>query len=373
MRETILILTAAVILAFIGCGGQDGKSTLESGTKAEDAADDNKENTADADDGKLAVVREETTAEVYNTVGEFVPTEEISVSAQVGGKVFKMLVEVGDEVEDNDVVAEIDREDYELQLENAKAQLAVAEAGLNGARSEYQRKEQLYKEDPPAIPKSAFELVQTQLELAEAQYNAAQVAVSMAEKQLRDTAVRAALKEAVIGGGEQHIRGIVSMRKASAGEFVGPGQELVRIIVIRPIKMRFSVPERYATDITEGSSVKARLRAYPDRVFEGSVSRIDPTVDPATRTLSLEAEFENRDEALRPGFFAECDLELAGTRTYFLVPNEALHVNDGRTEVLVVPPEGGEPARVPVTLVERLGSVSRILGPLEAGRKVRLR
>jgi membrane fusion protein (multidrug efflux system) len=373
MRGIILISIIVLMTALFGCGGGGGKSTLESGTPVEASSIDKPNETGSADDGKIATVEAVTSAEEYNTVGEFVAQEEISLSTKVGGTVLRVNVDVGDVVTDGDIIAQIDKEDYRLRLDSAKAQLNVAEAGLNSAKREFARKERLFREDPPAIPESAYELVKTQLEMAEAQFNSAKVAVQIAQKAMNDTDVKAEITGTVGKGKGTKVKGVVSERRIVAGEHAASGAVLLKMIIIQPIKMKFSVPERFAADISKGSPVSAKLRAFPERDFSGSVSLVNPTVDPATRTLLLEAEFANEEAIIKPGFFAECKLTLARTTTYYLVPNEALHISDGRTEVMVVPEGGGDPVAVQVTLVERLGSRSKLVGPLQGGMKVTLR
>jgi RND family efflux transporter MFP subunit len=373
MRGMILILTVVLMSALFGCGGGDGKSTLETGAPVKASSVVNSEEPESAGSENTATVEAVTSAEIYNTVGEFVAQEEISLSNKVGGTVLKVNMDVGDVVTEGDVIAQIDKEDYRLRLDSANAQLKVAEASLNSARREFARKEKLFREDPPAITESAYELVKTQLEMAEAQFNSAKVAVQIAEKALNDTDVKAEITGTVGKARGSKVKGVVSERRISAGEFAASGAVLLKIIIIQPIKMKFAVPERYAADISKGSPVSAKLRAFPELDFSGSVSRVNPTVDPATRTLPLEAEFANEEAVIKPGFFAECKLTLARTTTYYLVPNEALHISDGRTEVMVVPEGGGEPVPVQVTLVDRLGSKSELIGPLKGGWKVTLR
>ena len=362
MISKMIVAAALSLFVFLmgGCGQAENRITLDSGEAiAAASAESDPRPQQNSGQQEYAIVRALETSSVHKAVGSFVAKEEVNVSSNVGGTVTSLPVDVGDVVTTKTLIAQIDREDYEIRLESANAQVAVAEAGLNNARSEFERKKQLFEDG--AIPPSTFDLVKTQLELAEAQFNSAKVAVKAADKALRDTTVK------------PPVGGVVSRRLVSEGEFAGSGKTLVVISIVKPIKMQFSVPERFAAEIIKGSDVTARLRAYPERTFSGKITRISPTLDPLTRTLPLEAEFANGDGLLKPGFFAECDLQLSGSRTYYLVPNEALHVRDGSTELLVAPEGGGDPEPVAVTLIERLGDNSKIIGPLEDGQRVLLR
>jgi membrane fusion protein (multidrug efflux system) len=237
----------------------------------------------------------------------------------------------------------------------------VAEASLNNARSEYNRKKMLF--DDGAITQSAFDLVKTQLELAEAQLESAKVAVEMADKALRDTEVRAGVK------------GVVSARIASAGEFLAPGGDLIVISVVKPIKMKFSVPERLATEICEGDAVDARISAFPGRVFRGEVTLVSPTIDPATRTVPIEAQFSNDDGVLKPGFFAESTINLCSEKRFFVVPQTALFQVDSGYEVHLKTDDGFR--ALPVMLIETQGNNSMIAceneGDLQGGEQALLK
>jgi len=194
--------------------------------------------------------------------------------------------------------------------------------------------------------------------MAEAQVRSAEAAVAIAAEALEDTDVVAPLA------------GVISARPASAGEFVGAGDPLVVISVVNPIVLRFSVPERLAAEIAEGDEVNARLAAYPGRVFSGEVTLVSPTVDRQTRTVPIEAEFDNGDGMLRPGFFAESVVRLSGGQPTFLVPNGALFSTNGGLYLRVL--EADRVRDVAVALVEQRGSSSLITGPLQGGERVEL-
>jgi membrane fusion protein (multidrug efflux system) len=362
IKKLMAIIPGLTLLAMLAaCGGGSQTVTLDSGAKADTKPADNQPATDETGVGNLAVVREVQTNGEHKAIGSFFAKETVTISAKVGGTLLKMNVDVGDPVSERTLIAQVDQEDYQLGLRNAKAQLAVAQASLNNARGEYNRKKILF--DDGAITQSTFDLVKTQLELAEAQLDSAKVAVEMADKSLRDTEVRAGVK------------GIISERTASAGEFVGPGAELVVVSVVKPIKMKFSVPERLATEICEGDMVNARLAAFPGRIFQGEVKLVSPTIDPATRTVPIEAEFTNEDGALKPGFFADSTITLCSNKQFYLVPQTALFGADSGYEVHVKTSDSFK--AVPVILVEVQGNNSLIAceneGDLQSGEQVMLK
>jgi len=344
---TLPIAASALLVALAACGGGPEKTSLAQDPAGDSSTPAVEESTTVADQMDLAVVQALERTGKYEAIGSFVAKDEITISTKVGGTLRN--------------IAQIDKEDFVLRVRNAEAQLAVSEASLDNARNEFERKKQLFEEE--AITQSAFDLVKTQLELAEAQAESARVAVEIAEKALRDTTVKA------------RVKGVVSARLASAGEYLKAGAALVVVSVVKPIEMRFSVPERLASSVCEGDAVTARLAAYPGRTFTGEVILVSPTVDPATRTVLIKAEFGNEDGALKPGFFADCTVTLCSDTAYFLVPEGALFETDRGHELHVKTDDGFAP--VPVVKVESRGTLAKIAcefdGTLSGGEQVLLK
>jgi membrane fusion protein (multidrug efflux system) len=75
-----------------------------------------------------------------------------------------------------------------------------------------------------------------------------------------------------------------------------------------PLKLRFSIPERYLGDLKTGQTVTARVDPYPGETFTGRIKTVGGVIDPSTRTFFAEAEFSNADGRLRPGLFARVEL-----------------------------------------------------------------
>lgn len=351
----LTVLIAGVALALTACGGGETaeKVSLNESVKAAEPAGTPVPVAAPpAEQTPMqATVQSAETAASYRAVGSFTAKEETTISTKLGGTLVSVPLDEGDRVTPQSLIARIDREDFELGLKNAEAQLAVAEATVNNARSEFQRKKQLF--DDGAITASLFDQFKTNLELAEAQKRSAIVAVDMAKKQLRDTDVHAG------------ISGVIVKRHVSLGEFVDGGQALVVVQKIDPIKLVFSVPQRMAADIRRGTAVTASISSYPGVSFAGTVTLISPTVDVATRTVPIEAEFANSDGRIKPGFFAECTVGLVKNNPLFIVPNNALYSTENGLEVKVE--RDGAVVTVPVSLVQRTGGSSTVAGELREG------
>lgn len=360
----ILVVTAfAAMLMFSACASENGdKVSLDQTANANEgsqtqAAD---EKSAAVDPGatvSYGAVVKLTPENSYSGVGSFKAKDEVTVAPKVGGTIIAMPKDEGDMVSENTVIARLDREDFELGLKNAKAQLNIAEVGLKNAQTEYDRKKKLV--DQGAIPVGQFDSFATQLELAQAQVAAAKIAIEMNEKALRDTITFAGVK------------GIISHRLMAKGEFVGSGDPLLTISILDPIKLSFSVPQNLAAGLVKGNTVTATISAYPGRTFEGTISLISPNVDARTRTISVEAEFRNPDAIIKPGFFAECTVSLLDGQEMYLVPSNAIFKTESGAFVKVF--QNMETENVQVFVVENLGNKSKVIGALADGQQLELK
>jgi membrane fusion protein, multidrug efflux system len=118
--------------------------------------------------------------------------------------------------------------------------------------------------------------------------------------------------------------GIVGLRRVSPGDYLQPGQDIVNLEAITPIKLDFRIPEIHLPRLASGQRVAVAVDAYPDRSFAGEIYAIDPGFDPQTRTIQLRARMPNPDGALRPGMFARVQLELARREDAILIPEQAI-------------------------------------------------
>jgi RND family efflux transporter MFP subunit len=190
------------------------------------------------------------------------------------------------------------------------------------------------------VSRSNFEKIRTQQETADAQANAArqqyeaslnaarqawggvegsQAAVaaakaqlSQAEKNLADTTIRAPFD------------GFITDRPVAAGEHVGLANKIATIVKIGVLKLELQAPEQRASQVKTGMTVNARVAAWPDRLFTGKVTAVNPSVNPASRVFIVEARFDNPKAELRPGMFSTARVLLPGGETAVFVPRSAV-------------------------------------------------
>jgi RND family efflux transporter MFP subunit len=143
--------------------------------------------------------------------------------------------------------------------------------------------------------------------------------LAQAEKALADTTIRAPFD------------GYITARPVAAGEYVAFNNKIATIVRIGTLKLQLQAPEQRAALTKVGMVVVARVSAYPDRDFTGTVTAINPAVDPSSRIFVLEARFDNPRAELRPGMFATAHVVLPGGESAVFVPRNAV-VRDKTTD-----------------------------------------
>lgn len=230
------------------------------------------------------------------STGEFVSPVRSELAPKIGGRVARMHVEEGSVVRQGQPVLELETDYLRLGLQQAQAELARATAASNEAARDLERKKELVAKN--AIPRATFDRSQANAEGTQASRAAAAAQVALLRQQLADSTVRSP------------ISGVVAQKRTDVGQRLGDGNVAVVVVQLSPLKLRFSVPERYLGTIGRGDRVVARVDPYPDQTFEGTIRTVGGVIDPATRTMFAEAEFPNRDGRLRPGLFARVEAKL---------------------------------------------------------------
>jgi multidrug efflux pump subunit AcrA (membrane-fusion protein) len=348
---------------------------------------------------RVAKATQRQVAASFDETGTFVAEETSDIAPPVAGRVLKTPVDVGTFVTQGQVICELDHRDAELKLEQMKAQLAEATAGVKqaqvrigmgagkfeenrvpevaAARANYESAEaqaRLAAADAQRyanlvssgdVSRSAFEKAKTQQETADAQANASKQQYEGALNAARQSyelvssagatleAVHAQVAQAEKGLADTFIRapfdGYISARPVSAGEYVALADKIATLVRVKTLKLQLQTPEQRASKAQVGMTVVARVSAYPDREFQGKVSAVNPAVDPNSRVFVLEARFQNADNALRPGMFSTARVILGGGENAVFVPRQAV-VRDKTTDSNFVYVAEGGVARMHVVL-----------------------
>jgi membrane fusion protein (multidrug efflux system) len=265
--------------------------------------------------------------------------ESVDITSKVSNIVKTVRFAEGQQVRRGQVLVELDGDE-------ARADLAVAEAALTESRSQFNRSRELYT--TRVLSESQLETIESTLKMNEAR-------VAAAKARVADTVIVAP------------FAGRVGLRRVSPGSLISPGTVITTLDDSSTIKLDFTVSEVYLPTLTPDLPVEARSVAYPGRTFSGKVGSVDSRVDPSTRSITVRALLPNADARLKPGMFLTVQLS-RGARESLVVPEEALVPEAGDVFVFVVKDATVE-KRVVKTGQRRVGEVEVVAG-LAAGDTV---
>jgi membrane fusion protein, multidrug efflux system len=164
------------------------------------------------------------------------------------------------------------------------------------------------------------------------------------------------------------FNGVLGLRHVSPGEYVQPGQEIVGLDAIDPLKVDFRIPEAEGARLRTGQPLLLRVDAFPGREIAGHVYAIAPRVDEATRTVAVRGQVPNPGHELRPGMFARVALVIEERTDALLIPEEA--VVPAAAGQFVFRVADGHAVRTPVILGRRQGGEVEVLRGLSPGDRV---
>jgi len=305
MKKNLLLYAALVIALAPGCA----KKPAESGSGPK------------AGRGpvpvRTALVERRDISEVLLFTGELESPLAVEVKPKIQGRLEKLEREdghpttEGTEVQKGQVIAELDARELEAQVALAQAQARQAEVALEDRARERRRLEALFAEE--VATEQARDAAVTAHESARAAEAQARAQLELAKVNLDETRIRAPMD------------GVVMERRADPGAMVGPSAAIVRIAQMNPLRLMLAIPARLLPMLEEGQTrVAVSTDVWTDREVDGTLARVFPEADPATRTVRAEVHLDNAKTngswPLRPGMYATARLTLATSPGALAVP-----------------------------------------------------
>lgn len=269
------------------------------------------------------------------------PLEEAVIYARASGYVSRWLVDLGDKVKAEQLLAviEVPEVNQELSqgraaLAKAKAGKAQAEAGRTLATSKLDRTGKLLE----AGVATQQELEQTQAESAvgDANVNVAQATIEAEQANIRRLSDLQQFSKVTAP-----FAGTITARNVDRGSLVtaGNGTPLFKLAATDTVRVFVQLPQDVAPSITVGRNAKVTVREFAGQSFEGVVARTAGALDPVTRTLNTEIRVPNPDGKLLAGMFAEVALSLSAPRQVYEIPATALLQDAQGLRVALVKPD----------------------------------
>jgi membrane fusion protein, multidrug efflux system len=272
---------------------------------------------------------------IYST-GSLIPDEEVELSFEASGKVVEILFNEGSRVKKGELMAKINDKPLQAQLLKLESQLKLS------MEREF-RQRQLLGSD--AISRESYDQALTELQSLEAD-------ILLIKARISETELRAPFD------------GIVGLRMISEGAYATTQTKIVQLVKLSPLKLEFSVPERYAGEILPGFPVTFVVDGI-QKTFEAKVYAVAPKVDVNTRTIIVRALYPNINEELKPGRFASVRALLSQVENTISVPTQAIIPEMDGEKVFVY--RKGKAEEIRVTLGLRTESHIQIRSGLSFG------
>lgn len=305
-RTASLALFAWLLLAACGSGNPDSADN-SSGKAPEETTPEDEEETPPIP-VEIAIPDR---GDVYALFSGTAPIEafaEANAIAKVAGEIREILVEEGDDVEREQVVAKLDGDRLALELNESRAR-------LEKLKRDYQRN--LNLRDRSLISEGDLEKLRYEMEAMEASYN-------LARLELDYTQIRSP------------IRGVISERFIRLGNTVEPGDALFRVTGLDPLVAYLYVPEREYRRVKPGQPVGIQIDALGDTPIFASVTRVSPVIDSETGTFKITIEISDETRRIKPGMFARIGVIYDQRNSVLRVPRSALLEEKGQSSVFVV-------------------------------------
>jgi membrane fusion protein (multidrug efflux system) len=234
-------------------------------------------------------------SELINSTGTLRPDEEVELSFETSGKIVNINFNEGTRVKKGDLLAKINDRPLQAQLQKLQAQKKLAE------EKEFRQRSLLEKD---AISQESYDQIVTELQTIEADIN-------LINARIAETELRAPFD------------GIIGLRYLSEGAYANPNTKIARLIKMSPIKLEFSIPERYMDEVNIGYPVTFQMDGS-NGTYQANVYAVDPKIELSTRSIVIRALYPNRNEELKSGRYAAVTLLLSKIDNAIAIPTEAL-------------------------------------------------
>jgi RND family efflux transporter MFP subunit len=376
MRAAALLVVLAVVLS----------ACSRSGTPAGGSRD---QGAGPARSVRVVAVQSRSMERVLAVAGTLAAQEQAVLSVKVPGRIARLVVDLGSMVRRDQIIAEIERVDYELRLQQAAAALARARAAvglpLEGEEDRFDPEATSVVREARAVLEEAVrnrERVRrlsqagisspAELDAVEAAYHVALSRHESAREEVRRRQAELAERRAEYRIARQQLDdcalrapfdGAVQLRQANLGEFLTVGAPVATLLRTDPLRLRLEIPEREAVGVRAGQAVRVRAEGA-ERTHRGTLTRLSPGITESSRVLVVEADIPN-DGSLRPGQFARAEIVLNAHDPGLAVPPHALITFAGIEKVVRV--VDGRARETPIRTGRRGADWVEVISGLQPG------
>jgi membrane fusion protein (multidrug efflux system) len=288
---------------------------------------------------QVYVVRATSLTDEVAATGSVLAEESVIIKSELSGKITSLNIKEGQAVNKGQLL-------FSINADEAQAGIRKQEYNIKLFRNQEKRQRTLL--DKEYISAQEYETSNNQLLTAQADLQA----------------LRATLAKAYV---RAPFAGVLGLSTATVGTYVSPGAEITTLSKVRPVKIDFAVPGRFASNVRVGDVVSV-LDEANNKNYEAKVYAIDPQIDPVSRTQPVRARFANRNNELRPGAFVRVNLQLGETESALQIPTESVIPEASGYSVYTVKNNKMVPKKVKIGI--RSDKVIQIISGLAVGDSV---
>jgi membrane fusion protein (multidrug efflux system) len=290
---------------------------------------------------EVAQVKEQKVADKFAAVGTIEAIEAITVVSEIDAAVVSLPFEEGNHIKRGEPIAQLDDEQLSAEVNRTEALYIQSQASYNRVKSIVEQKAGSPQDLDDAL---------ASLKVAEAN-------LKLAKARLAKTKITAPFD------------GEVGSRKVSVGSFLRTGDAITELANLNEIRISFSTPERFLSQLKRGAEVIISSPIYPDHEVKGNIIAIEPVIDSETRSARITAKVQNPGQKFRPGMSANVSVILRERPHALTIPNEAIFANGNQSFVFIVNPDSTV-KRTAVTTGLQLADAVEIVQGLEPGMEV---
>lgn len=288
-------------------------------------------------------------------IGTVEADHQATVSAEVEGRIARIVRDEGAQVSAGAAVIQIDAGPYLFALQSANANLSAAQAQLAVDERLFERYGRLL--EAGAVDRQTYEDLEARVETGRSAVRQARAAVSTARWSVGKASVSAP------------FAGVVGKRHVQLGQSVSSGDELFDLVDPDPLRIRFRLPETIAGTIEAGDQVRFRVRSDTISARLATVDYVSPDIDPGTRTFEVTADYSNPDGGVVPGAYADVVATTDVHEGAAVVP-EAAVVTEGEQNFVYAVVAGPKASKRAVELGSRMDGLIEILSGIRPGEVV---
>jgi RND family efflux transporter MFP subunit len=317
---------------------------------------------------EIEAVKKGTIRDIGNFTGTLAPTSQFIVAPKISGRLEQLMVDIGDRINRNQLIAVLDNEEYSQQVRQAEADLQVAQANLEESRisrdvaqRELERVEELHKKGISAdseldAAKGISATQEARFKVSQAQVANKQAALEAARVRLSYTKITASWEEGV------NPR-VVGERFVHEGAMLTPNAPILSILEINPLLAIIYITDKDYFRIKTGQKASITTDALPDSSISGEIVRIAPLLKETSREARVEIEFPNPEGLFKPGMFINVEIEFAAHENTTVVPVSSVVKRDSQRGLFLVDMEKQVAQFIPVMVGISNSEFSEIVEP----------